>query len=80
MSNNSDRFLPVDGTGFLCGYYFPMDCVWADIDPKTTQIEQHGTRGTVGRIPVAGRSRDTPDSVPPQSPGRLVVCGSAAGR
>jgi len=47
------------GTGFLCGYFFPIDCVWADIHPKAVQIVEHPTSGTVAPIMVQARMVNT---------------------
>lgn len=42
------------GTGYVCGYYYPMSCVWADISPEQVNLNQDdsGTRGTVNDIVV----------------------------
>lgn len=43
------------GTGFLCGYYFPMSCVWASLSPATKRIELDAgqMRGTIEDISVS---------------------------
>jgi hypothetical protein len=45
------------GTGFQCGYFYPMGCVWADLSPQTRRIHQddQGMRGTTADIVVTGR-------------------------
>jgi len=37
------------GTGFQCGYYYPVSCVYADLNPSATrkQIDPQSMRGTV---------------------------------
>lgn len=36
------------GTGFQCGYYYPMSCVWAALDPQSHRTHIDGNlRGTV---------------------------------
>lgn len=35
------------GTGFECGYYYPMGCVWASLSPRSRHITIDGQRGTV---------------------------------
>jgi hypothetical protein len=42
------------GTGFQCGYFYPMSCVWASLDPKTyrTQLDGGQGRGTIDDIIV----------------------------
>ncbi len=44
------------GTGFECGYYYPMSCVWASISPKATHQEldadKEAMRGTVNDMTV----------------------------
>lgn len=47
------------GTGFYCGYFFPIDCVWADIDPRTYHIQQTKSRGTTADIVVKARMLNT---------------------
>lgn len=47
------------GTGFYCGYFFPVDCVWADIEPKTYHVQQTKTRGTTADIVVRARMLNT---------------------
>ena len=32
------------GTGWECGYFFPMSCVWADMDPKTYHTKKTDDR------------------------------------
>jgi hypothetical protein len=43
------------GTGFQCGYYYPMPCVYADIGPKATYTHLDPNRGTVNDIVVQAR-------------------------
>lgn len=45
------------GTGLQCGYFYPMDCIWADLSPRThhKHIDDRGMRGTVNDIVVSGR-------------------------
>lgn len=45
------------GTGKQCGYFYPMDCIWADMDPKTyrTHLDAGQARGTVNDIVVRAR-------------------------
>lgn len=41
------------GTGFQCGYYYPMACVWADISPKAYHSKQDvELRGPVSDVVV----------------------------
>jgi hypothetical protein len=42
------------GTGFECGYYYPMSCVWAEMSPRArrTQLDGGQSRGTVDDIVV----------------------------
>jgi hypothetical protein len=42
------------GTGYQCGYYYPMSCIWASLDPRArrTQRDAGSTRGTVDDIVV----------------------------
>lgn len=40
------------GTGFRCGYFFPIGCVWADISPRSIHLTQDRTRGTIGDVGV----------------------------
>ncbi len=47
------------GTGFECGYFFPIGCVWADIDPRTVRLKIDSTRGTVGDVGVKARMINT---------------------
>ena len=45
------------GTGYQCGYYYPMACVWADISPRAVhkKTNNEATRGTIADIVVSGR-------------------------
>lgn len=45
------------GTGKMCGYYYPMACVWAELSPKTrrTQLDGGQSRGTVNDIVVSAK-------------------------
>lgn len=49
-----DPFCPsCFGTGFECGYFYPMDCVWAGISPKSRRIHIDGQqRSTIDDIVV----------------------------
>ncbi len=42
------------GTGYKCGYYYPMGCVWAKMSPRSRRLELDGGagRGTVNDIVV----------------------------
>lgn len=42
------------GTGFRCGYYYPMSCVWAQFSPRARRTELDGGqgRGTIEDIVV----------------------------
>jgi len=40
------------GTGFECGYFYPMSCVWAKTNPKGYHVNLDGQRGTVNDIVV----------------------------
>lgn len=42
------------GTGFECGYFFPMACVWAEMSPRARRTELDGgqSRGTIDDIVV----------------------------
>jgi len=42
------------GTGKLCGYYYPMSCVWAELAPRTkrTQLDGGQARGTINDVVV----------------------------
>jgi len=44
------------GTGFQCGYYYPMGCIWAAIRPETRRLHVDGqARGPVNDIVVTAR-------------------------
>jgi hypothetical protein len=47
------------GTGFRCGYFYPIACVWADISPKSIRLKIDGQRGTVGGVGVSARMLNT---------------------
>jgi len=47
------------GTGFRCGYFFPIGCVWADINPRTIHLTQDKSRGTVADVGVSARMLNT---------------------
>ena len=49
------------GTGKKCGYFFPIDCVWADLNPKTyrTHLDGGRGRGTINEVVVKGRMLNT---------------------
>jgi hypothetical protein len=42
------------GTGFKCGYYYPLSCVWASLSPRTTRTQLDGgqQRGTINDVVV----------------------------
>jgi hypothetical protein len=41
------------GTGFKCGYYYPMACVWAELDPRNYHLHiDDQQRGTVKDVAV----------------------------
>lgn len=42
------------GTGFECGYYYPISCVWASTSPKRRHLERDGgqARGTIDDVAV----------------------------
>lgn len=42
------------GTGFRCGYFYPMHCVWADFDPRSYYTNQ-SDRGMVNDVVVKAR-------------------------
>ena len=48
------------GTGFKCGYYYPMACVWADMSPKAHHVQLDGSRGTVDDVVVTSRMLMSP--------------------
>ena len=45
------------GTGYQCGYYYPMPCIWADLSPRTAHkdMDQAAARGTIKDVIVTGR-------------------------
>lgn len=43
------------GTGFECGYFFPMECSYAAFSPKVIHVERQGERGTVTDIVVSAK-------------------------
>lgn len=45
------------GTGFECGYYYPIGCSWANISPRSRHTELDGGqgRGTIDDIVVRAR-------------------------
>ena len=42
------------GTGFECGYFYPMKCVWAELSPKARRVELDGgqARGTISDVVI----------------------------
>lgn len=40
------------GTGFECGYYFPLSCTWAEMTPTGHHTHLDPTRGTVDDVVV----------------------------
>jgi hypothetical protein len=51
----NDNCLTCYGTGFRCGYFFPIDCVWAEVYPKTYRVKVDANRGTVQDLVVKAR-------------------------
>lgn len=49
------------GTGFQCGYYYPMSCVWASMSPRArrTQLDAGQSRGTVDDMVVQAEMLQT---------------------
>lgn len=49
------------GTGRKCGFYYPMSCVWADIDPKTYRayLDNGQARGTIQDITIRAKMVNT---------------------
>jgi len=49
------------GTGKRCGYFFPIDCVWADMNPKTyrTHLDAGQGRGTINDVVARARMLNT---------------------
>ena len=43
------------GTGKLCGFFYPISCVWADISPKAVHLNIDPSRGTAADIGVRAR-------------------------
>lgn len=43
------------GTGYQCGYYYPVPCVWADLSPRTHRLALDQQRGAVAQITVPAR-------------------------
>ncbi len=45
------------GTGKQCGYYYPVGCVWAAVDPASSQLklDETGVRGTVQDMETTAR-------------------------
>lgn len=45
------------GTGFYCGYFFPIACVWAELSPRRQriQLDGGGARGTTGDVVRSAR-------------------------
>lgn len=45
------------GTSFQCGYYYPIGCIWADLQQKRrrVQIDNSAARGTIGDMAMAAR-------------------------
>ncbi len=45
------------GTGKLCGYYYPMSCVWAELAPRARRTELDGGqgRGTIEDVVVPAK-------------------------
>lgn len=51
------------GTGYQCGYYYPIACVWASMSPRTRHTQRDGdstaSRGTVDDVVVAATMLQT---------------------
>lgn len=45
------------GTGKRCGYYYPMSCVWAELEPRSrrTQLDGGQNRGTIDDVVTPAR-------------------------
>lgn len=45
------------GTGKECGYYYPMACVWADLNPSASKlnVDDQAVRGTVQDMRIRAR-------------------------
>lgn len=45
------------GTGKQCGYFYPMNCIWADLSPaaSTIKLDEQGMRGTIQDMAVKAR-------------------------
>jgi hypothetical protein len=43
------------GTGFFCGYFYPISCVWASMSPRKVHYNQDPQRGTTADIVVSAR-------------------------
>ena len=43
------------GTGYQCGYYYPMPCIWADFSPRINHKDKDAQRGTVKDTVVQAR-------------------------
>lgn len=43
------------GTGYTCGYFFPLDCAWADVSPKSYHTEIKEGQGTKKDVTVRAR-------------------------
>lgn len=49
------------GTGYQCGYYYPMPCIWADLSPRTSHKDINiAAQGTVKNVIVKGRMSMVP--------------------
>lgn len=50
------------GTGYQCGYYYPLGCVWADLSPQSVhkEIDTEGSRGVIADIIVSARMLAVP--------------------
>ncbi len=49
------------GSGFQCGYFFPMSCVWASLSPviRRTHLDAGQARGTIDDITVKAEMLQT---------------------
>jgi hypothetical protein len=50
------------GTTFQCGYYYPMPCIFAALEPKTKRVHVHQglQRGTIADVVVKGTMINCP--------------------
>jgi hypothetical protein len=48
------------GTGFVAGYFDPVDCIWAALDTKVRHEQLDQARGTINDIVVPARMLSEP--------------------